>query len=152
MPTGGEKMLLVHTQRRLLWHGVFLLLLGLLTGAVIPYFTNTRMGLSAHLTGVLNGMVLVLFGLIWRALRLSARMAQATFWLATYAMYAIFAALLLAAVLGTSGVTPIAGAGYAGTVWQETLVSAMVASGSAAIVMACGLTLYGLRRPDATER
>lgn len=31
-------------QRRLLWHGVFLFLLGLLTGLAGEHFTNARMG------------------------------------------------------------------------------------------------------------
>jgi hypothetical protein len=41
--------------RRLMWHGMFLFLLGLITGLVEQRFTNIRMGLSAHLEGVMNG-------------------------------------------------------------------------------------------------
>ena len=46
------------TGKRLLWHGLLLVLLGLLTGLVIPLLTNPRMGLSAHLEGVMNGVLL----------------------------------------------------------------------------------------------
>jgi hypothetical protein len=42
--------------RRLIWHGIFLFMLGLLTGVAIPALTNPRMGVSAHLEGVLNGI------------------------------------------------------------------------------------------------
>ena len=42
--------------RRLMWHGMFLFLLGLITGLVEQHFTNIRMGLYAHLEGVMNGI------------------------------------------------------------------------------------------------
>ena len=48
------------TGRSLIWHGVFLFLLGLLTGCVIPAVTSPRLGLSAHMEALLNGMFLVL--------------------------------------------------------------------------------------------
>jgi hypothetical protein len=41
--------------RQLMWHGMFLFLLGLLTGFVEQRFTNVRMGLAGHLEGVING-------------------------------------------------------------------------------------------------
>ena len=43
--------------RRLLWHGVFLFLLGLITGLAIPIISNHRMALSAHLEALLNGIL-----------------------------------------------------------------------------------------------
>ena len=45
----------VDSKRRLIWHGTFLFLLGLLTGFVEQQFNNPRMGLAAHLEGVMNG-------------------------------------------------------------------------------------------------
>jgi hydroxylaminobenzene mutase len=33
---------------RLMWHGMFLFLLGLITGFLEQPFTNVRMGLAAH--------------------------------------------------------------------------------------------------------
>jgi hypothetical protein len=41
--------------RRLMWHGMCLFLIGLLTGFVEQRFTNMRMALAAHLEGVMNG-------------------------------------------------------------------------------------------------
>lgn len=38
-----------------MWHGMCLFLLGLLTGFVESRFTNMRMGIAAHLEGVMNG-------------------------------------------------------------------------------------------------
>jgi hypothetical protein len=37
------------TRRRLVWHGMFLFLLGLLTGLAEPQFKNLHMALAAHL-------------------------------------------------------------------------------------------------------
>ncbi len=42
------------SRRRLLWHGMFLFLLGLFTGFVETKFSNPRMGLAAHLEGALG--------------------------------------------------------------------------------------------------
>jgi (hydroxyamino)benzene mutase len=53
------------TNRRVMWHGMFLFLLGLLTGFAEPRFANMRMGLAAHLEGVMNGTFLIALGAIW---------------------------------------------------------------------------------------
>ena len=135
-----------HKQRRLWWHGVLLLILGLVNGALIPYFTNPRMGLSAHLTGIQNGIVLALFGVLWPYLKLTRRQEAIGFWTAVYGLYAIWVALILAATFGTSRSTPIAGVGYSGSLWEETLVDVLIGTGSIAIIAAAILVLYGLRR------
>lgn len=137
--------------RRLCWHGMLLFLLGLVTGAAIPLFENSRMGLSAHLAGVQNGMVLVLLGFLWSRLSLGAGAARAAFGLGIVSMYGIWLALLLAAAFGTSRATPIAGAGYEGAAWQEWLVTGLLYAGSGAIIAAVLLVLRGLRRPAHPE-
>ena len=43
------------SNRHLMWHGMFLFLLGMLTAFVEPRVTNVRMGLAAHLVGLTNG-------------------------------------------------------------------------------------------------
>ena len=48
--------------RRLMWHGILLFLLGLLTGLAEDHFTNVRMGLAAHLEGLMNGTFLLALG------------------------------------------------------------------------------------------
>ena len=63
-----------------MWHGILLFLLGLLTGFLVPALANPRMGVSAHLEGVMNGSFLVILGLIWGDLRWSSKMAVAAFW------------------------------------------------------------------------
>jgi hydroxylaminobenzene mutase len=140
-------MSLSDNARRLCWHGVLLFLLGLATGALIPAFTNPRMGLSAHLAGTQNGMVLILLGLLWQHLSLQPSLERAAAIGSVASMYAIWIALGLAAVLGTGGSTPIAGAGYQGGAFQEALVSGLLSLGSVAVLAAVLLVLWGLRAP-----
>ncbi len=101
-------------KRRFLWHGMLIFGLGLLTGAVVPVMTNPRMGVAAHVGGVMSGMLLLLVGVIWGDIKLSASMEKAAFWLFLYASYAGWLGQLLAAWFGTSRATPIGGAGYRG--------------------------------------
>lgn len=143
MPTNDSAL-------RLCRHGALLFVLGLVTGALVSTFTNSRMGLSAHLAGVQNGMVLLIFGLLWQRLNLSARAGRIAELSSIFSMYAIWAALLLAAIFGTSRVTPIAGAGFEGAAWQEALVAFLLYTGSAAILVGAGLVFHGLRAPART--
>lgn len=134
-------------RRRLIWHGIFLFFLGLLSGFVIPALTNPRMGLSAHMEALLNGMFLILVGgIVWNELKLSDRMATVAFWLFLYAAYASWFFCFLAAVFGASEMLPIAGAGYGAAAWQEQLVKAGLSLVALSITLACCLVLYGLRK------
>jgi hydroxylaminobenzene mutase len=133
-------------QRRLIWHGVFLVLVALLGGALLPSFRNPRLGLSAHVGGVMNGTLVALIGTMWGHLSLSPRRAAACFWSTVYSGYANWAGLLLAAVFGTSSTTPMLGAGHSGTPAQEALVGFLLVSGGAFVLLACLLVLAGLSR------
>ena len=134
------------TRRRLLWHGMFLFLLGLLTGFVEQQFTNPRMGLAAHLEGVMNGIFLLALGAIWVEVRLTPRLKIATYWCALYGTYVNWTVTTLAAILGTTAMTPITAAGYGATPWQEVLVNYGFMSVGIMIVAGTVLVLWGLRR------
>ncbi|MEW6336474.1 MAG: hydrogenase [Acidobacteriota bacterium] len=134
------------SDRRLLWHGMFLFLLGLLTGVGIPAFANPRMGLAAHLEGVMNGIFLVVLGAVWARVGLSPRAKCVTFQTALFGTYANWATTSLAAAFGTGAVTPLAAAGRAALPWQEALVTAGFVAVGVAIVAAAVLVLWGLRR------
>lgn len=138
-------MLTNDSARRLCRHGALLFVLGLVNGALVSAFANSRMGLSAHLAGVQNGMVLLIFGLVWQRLSLSLRALRVAELSSILSMYAIWGALFLAAVFGTSRVTPIAGAGFEGAAWQEGLVAVLLYTGSAGILVGAGLVFWGLR-------
>ncbi len=132
--------------RRLIWYGMFLFLLGLLTGFVEPKFANPRMGLAAHLEGVMNGIFLVALGAAWAHVRLSPGLSSTAYWTALYGTYANWAVTSLAAILGTAALSPITGAGHGGRPWQEAIVTVGFVSVSIAIVACSILVLWGLRR------
>ena len=112
--------------RRLMWHGMFLFLLGLVTGLLEQRFANMRMGVSAHLEGVMNGIFLVALGAIWTEIRLSPPAKTAAFWTALYGTYANWVFTTLGAVLGTAAANPISAAGHHGQPWQESLVGGRI--------------------------
>jgi hydroxylaminobenzene mutase len=134
------------SKRRLLWHGMFLFLLGLLTGFVELSFSNPRMGLAAHLEGVMNGTFLVALGAVWTEVRLSAPLKVAAYWSALYGTYANWGVTTLAAIFGTAALSPITAAGRSGLPWQETVVTLGFMTVGIVIVAASVLVLWGLRR------
>jgi hydroxylaminobenzene mutase len=135
----------VDRRRRLFWHGIFLFFLGLIVGAFVQQMTNPRMGLSAHLGGVMTGTFLAVLGAAWTELRLWPHAESAAYWLALFGSYGSSASLLLAAIPLTSSMTPIAGAGHSAPAWQERLVNLGLQSTAAAMLLCCLLLLWGLR-------
>jgi hydroxylaminobenzene mutase len=139
------------SRRRLIWHGMFLFLLGLLTGFVETKFANPRMGLAAHLEGVMNGTFLVALGAVWMEVRLSAKLKAAAYWSALYGAYVNWAATALGAAWGIASLSPITGAGHSALPWQEGFITALFMSVGLAIVGSSIMVLWGLRRA-ATEQ
>ena len=138
--------------RKIVAAGAILFLLGLITGFIIPLLENSRMGLAGHLEGVMNGTFLIAVGAVWTRLVLSTGFERTAFWLLLYGTYANWLLVLLAAFFGTSEMTPIAGAGYSGLPWQETLVTAGLSSVGIAMLIACIILVIGfVRHPDSPE-
>jgi len=134
------------SKRRLLWHGMFLFLLGLLTGLVETKFRNTRMALAAHLEGVMNGTFLLALGAAWGELRLGAPFKTAAYWTALLGTYGNWAVTAIAAILGTAALSPITGAGFGGPSWQEKMVTLGFVGVGLTIIAAAVLLLLGFRR------
>ena len=134
-----------NTNRRLMWHGMFLFLLGLFTGFAESHFPNVRMGLAAHLEGVMNGIFLLAVGAVWNELRLAPTPKSAAFWLALYGAYMNWFFVLLAAVFGTGALSPITAPGLQALPWQEKLITAGFMSVGLAIVACTLLLLWGFR-------
>ena len=134
--------------RALMAMGAVLFFLGLAVGLAIPVIHNSRMGLAAHLGGVMNGTFLLVAGLVWQHVRLSPKQETAAYWLLAYGTYANLFFVLVGAILGTGDATPIAGAGFSAEPWQETLVLAGLGSVALTMLLGCGLFALGLvRRP-----
>ena len=139
------------SKRRLIWHGMFLFLLGLLTGFVEQKFINPRMGLAAHLEGVMNGTFLIALGAVWAEVRLSPRLKLSTYWIALYGAYVNWVATTLAATFGAAALSPITSAGHIALPWQEGLVTALFMSVGFAMIAASVLVLWGLRQAAAAK-
>lgn len=132
-------------RRRLLFHGMALFLIGLLTGLVEQHFTNVRMGLAAHLEGVMNGTFLLAVGAIWSEVRLASGPHAVAYWALLCGTYGNWAVTTLAAILGTGALSPVTAPGRSAPPWQETLVTAGFVSIGFAIIAASALLLWGLR-------
>ena len=132
--------------RRLMWHGMCLFLLGLLTGFAEQRFANMRMGLAAHLEGVMNGIFLVALGAVWIEVRLAPLAKAAAYWTALYGAYVNWAVTVFAAVFSTSSLSPITGAAHSAQPWQENIVAIAFPTVGIAIIACSVLVLWGLRR------
>ena len=128
---------------RLLFLGMLLFLFGLLFALAIPAVANPRMGLSAHLEGTMNGMLLMLLGLVWGKVTLQAKWLNAAFWLAVYGSFANFLAVSTAAITGAGSMMPIAG-GKEGTTMVEAFISFLLVSLALAMLAVSVIVLVGL--------
>jgi hydroxylaminobenzene mutase len=138
-------------KRRLLWHGAALFLIGLLTGLVEQHFTNVRMGLAAHLEGVMNGTFLLAVGAIWNEVWLSARMKAVAYWALLVGTYGNWIVTTSAAVLGTAALSPITAVGHEAAPWKEAMISGGFMIIGLAIILAVVLLLLGLRSMAKAE-
>jgi hydroxylaminobenzene mutase len=132
--------------RHLLSAGILLFLLALLLGMIVPLLPNPRMGLTAHLVGLLGGLFLLALGLMWREQNLPPLVDTWAFGLALYGTYVNFAAALLAAVFKTNRLTPQAGSGHLASAWQENVVTFGLVSEAGAMVACCVFVFWGLNR------
>jgi (hydroxyamino)benzene mutase len=132
--------------RKLMFHGMCLFVLGLLTGFAEQHFVNVRMGLAAHLEGLMNGTFLVALGAIWHHVRLSPRVSAVAYWTGLYGTYLNWLFTLLAAAFGTGALSPVTGAGHSGQPWQESFVTAGFMSVGISIVVSSLLVVWGLRQ------
>jgi len=134
---------LIKHSKWLLFLGILLFLLGMVMGFFIPMLNNPRMALSAHLEGAMNGMFLVILGLLWQKLILSSKWLNFTFWLSVYSSFANFLAVTIAAITGAGKMLPIAG-GKEGVASLEGLISFLLITLALAMVLVCIMVLTGL--------
>jgi hydroxylaminobenzene mutase len=129
---------------RLMWHGMFLFLFGLVTGQQERRFTNKRMALSAHLQGVLNGTFLIALGAIWDHVVLPPPAEKIARLSALYGTYGNWLFTTLGAAMGTAAANPILSQGHHGKPWQERVAAAGFRSIAYSILVAVVLILWGL--------
>lgn len=131
---------------RLLQIGVTLLLLSALLGLAVPQFAVPRLALSAHLVGILQGLLLLALGLVWPRLRLGPAQSRIAFWLVVYQSIAAPLSNLLAGAWGAgNSIIPMAAGAAHGTAAQEAVINAGLRSAGAALIVGLVLILWGLR-------
>ena len=92
----------------------------------------------------MNGMFLVILGLIWPRLGLSHAWLAVTFWLMVYAAFANWAATLLAAAWGAGALMPIAAGTHKAAPRRERVIGILLVSLALCVIAACALILVGL--------
>lgn len=131
---------------KLIRYGILLFLLGLLTGLAIPAMRNPRMGLSSHLEGTMNGMLLILFGLVLPKVRLSNRALNWSYGLSLFGTFTNWGTTLLAGIWGAGAeMMPFAGGVLHGAAWHEIIIKIGLVTLSLAMIAVCGILLYGMR-------
>jgi hydroxylaminobenzene mutase len=141
-----QEAVMSEPRRSLLRHGMLLFVLGIAAGFVEQGFTNPRMGLAAHLEGLMNGTFLLALGAVWAEVRLATKLKTVAYWGILYGAYANLVITTLAAIFGTAAMSPITGTGHIGQPWQESLVTIGFASVGLTMVGGTLLVLWGLRR------
>ena len=136
---------------RLLFLGFFLFLLGLITGLIVPALANPRIGVSSHIEGVLNGIFLIILGLVWHKLVLTDRALKITYWLALYGTFFNWFGILVAAVFNAGKMLGIAAGGQEGPPLAEAVVTFLLISISVAMVVISVMVLIGLRNGAKSE-
>lgn len=131
---------------RLLFAGILLFIIGIFSGIGAQLFMNPRLAVSGHLEGVLNGMFLLLIGLVWKRLVLGLSAQRIAFALLLFGTYANWFLTMLGAAWGTKRLTPIAGAGYEAASWQELVMMGGLGIMIIGMLGGCSLVLYGLRK------
>jgi (hydroxyamino)benzene mutase len=138
---------------KLIQWGILLFLLGLLTGLVVPLFKVPRLGLSVHLLGILQGIFLMVIGLLWDRVRLNRTFARIVFWLAIYGCCAAWTANLLAGIWGAGNtMLPIAAGQAHGSLFQETLIAIVLRTAALSLISSVVMILWGLRAAGQNQR
>jgi len=135
----------VQTERMLLRSSFFLFLLALITGLLIPAFHNPRLGLSAHLTGLLNSFALTSLAVAWPYLKTTPKREKAVKVMFIAAAYTIWFSNVLGAAWGTNWLTPIAGRGFHAEYWEQVVVAAIILLAVWTYLIAACMIVWDLR-------
>ena len=129
--------------------GILLIILALLNGLAVPAFLNPRLAIATHLSGILDGLLLIAVASVWTRLTLTRTQARVAQLLVIGGAYLNWGTLALASAWGTNRNTPMAGAGFGAAAWQELIVHAMQVTMAVALLVSLSLVFYGLRGSGA---
>ena len=128
--------------------GLILFLLGLFTGFAVPAMKNPRMGVASHIEAHMNGLFLIVLGLLWPYVNLSQTWEAIAVALLLYGTWTNWFATLLSGIWGAGGrMMPIAAPDHIGSSAKEGFIKFLLLSLSAADIIGVGLVLWGVLRP-----
>lgn len=128
--------------------GLILFLLGLFTGFAVPAMKNPRMGLASHIEAHMNGLFLIVLGLLWPYVNLSQTWETVAVALLLYGTWLNWLTTLLSGIWGAGGqMMRIASADHIGSGVKEGLIKFSLISLSIADVIGVCLVLWGVLRP-----
>ncbi len=132
---------------RLTRAGLLLLFLTALTGPLIPMLEVPKLGVVAHMHGLLNGILLLVLGSPWPRLRMHMGTSLLASWGLVVACFAVVLVVAACAVARVGGETfPVFFAGYVGSSLVELAVKIVVGTLSVVILAALGAAaLAGFR-------
>ena len=144
-------MEMAKAERPLIRAGFVLFTLALFTGFAVPAFLNQKMAVAAHVTGVLNAVMLIGLGLCWGLLTMSPVQAKLTRGAFLFGTYVNWGTSCLAAAWGTSRLTPQSGAGFSAAPWRESVVQVLQVALSLVIVAGAVSVVHALRPQRASS-
>jgi hydroxylaminobenzene mutase len=128
--------------------GLALFLLGMFTGFAVPAMKNPRMGLASHMEAHMNGIFLIVLGLLWPYVELSHIWETVTVALLLYGAWINWFATLLAGIWGAGGrMMKIAASDHVGSGAKEGFIKFLLISLSIADIIGVSLVLWGILRP-----
>ena len=126
--------------------GALLFLLAALLGFVVPRLAIPRLGLSAHLLGVMQSLLLLASGQLWGRLALTPALSRVASGLLVGGCFSAWVANVLAGAWGAGGrLLPIAGGTAVGSALEELILLLLLRGGGLAIIAGWALISWGLR-------
>jgi hypothetical protein len=141
-----QKKLIEKQSDRLIFFGMLLFFLALVIGLIAPLLANPRLGISCHVEGVLNGIFLIVLGLIWNKVALSGRWMIITYWLSIYGTFSNWLAYLIAAIFNAGRHLTIATKGKEGAPLADDIIDFLLVFLTIAMLTICITIIIGLYR------
>ena len=133
--------------RQILIHGLFLVLVGLVWGLVVPHTPYPRLALGAHIQFETNGMLFIIMALL--LIKVPHNVGLKSVWVMLAAVWLTWLMALSEAAnawWGTTQMLPISAnqsGALGGTVWQELIVKLTHIAAGLGLIAAWSLLIVG---------
>ena len=135
----------MHIERSLVRGSFVLFMLALFVGMLIPFFPIPRLGLSQHLTVLMNACVLITLAVAWPRLA-DARHSTAIRRLFLFCAFTMSIGGIFGAAWGTHKFTPMASAGGPkAELWQEIAIGILINVTVLVYIVASSMAVWALR-------